>query len=555
MTVATQEPVRSTPKTTGVRRWLLPLGILILLALCIGGIILAFHWPFSWEKVTQSVQESWPGKIAVRSFRRTYFPHPGCVLENVALTRGSESSGPPLVAIQRVTIQANYHDLLLRPGYISRIILEGLKISVPAEQDTSEQTSRSSKSSTRLGEVFTKDATLEVARKDDAPLKFEIHQLSLKSVAGTSPMSYDLAMRNAEPPGEIRSRGKLGPWDRQHVNDFPLSGSYTFDDADLSVFEGIGGILAAKGDFHGVLGRIETQGTTETSKFEVTRTHHRVALKTKFNVSVDGMSGDTILHSVDGTFLKTPAHIEGSVAGKPGQRGKTTSLNVNVRNGRIDDVLWLFVRESKAPMEGPTNFHAHVVWPSGHQPFLKRVVLQGDFEIEHAQWTNPERQMSVNLLSKKASGKKKDPDTPNVTTDLKGSVSLSNEIAKFHDTSFKVPGAEAILHGTYNLEDTKIDFHGDLKTEASLSDDSSGVKALLLKPLDPLFWYISRPALCRSTPAQKKIAAANRCRQPFIYPRMDSGPASAPPPQRCGATRSYRPARALRNASAQTSVW
>jgi hypothetical protein len=235
------------------------------------------------------------------------------------------------------------------------------------------------------------------------------------------------------------------------------------------------------------LGRIETQGTTDTRKFEVTRSHHAVALKTKFNASVDGMSGDTILYSVAGAFLKTAVHIEGSVAGKPGQPGKTTSLNLNVRNGRIEDVLWLFVREKKAPMEGATNFHAHIVWPSGRQPFLKRVVLQGDFEIEQAQWTNPERQMSVNTLSKKASGKKKDPDTPNVTADLKGNVLLSDEIAEFHDTSFKVPGAEAILRGTYNLEDTKIDFHGDLKTEASLSEDSSGVKAVLLKPLDPLF--------------------------------------------------------------------
>jgi len=489
MTVATQEqePAQTTHSASSGRRWLLPLAILILSALCIGGIILTFHWPFSSQKVTQSVQESWPGKIAVQSFRRTYFPHPGCVLENVALTRGSDSSTPPLVAIQRVTIQANYHDLLLRPGYISRIILEGLKISVPAEQNTSASQQMSSKSSTRIGEVSTKDAALEVARKDDGPLKFEIHQLSLKSISDSSPMSYDLAMRNAEPPGEIRTHGKLGPWDRQHMSDIPLSGTYTFDDADLGVFEGIGGTLAGKGDFHGVLGRIDTQGTTDTPKFEVTRSHHPIALKAKFNATVDGMSGDTVLHSVDGAFLKTPLHIEGSVTGKSGQPGKTTSLNVTVRNGRIDDVLWLFVKESKAPMEGPTSFRAHVIWPSGRQPFLKRVVLQGDFEIEHAQWTKPERQMSVNMLSKKASGKKKDPETPNVTADLNGSVLLSNEIAKFHDTFFKVPGAEAILHGTYNLEDTKIDFHGDLKTEASLSDESSGVKAVLLKPLDPLF--------------------------------------------------------------------
>src|SRR3984893_3229242 len=347
MTVATQEPVQATPRTTSTRRWLLPLAILILLALCIAGIILAFPWPFSSQKVTQSVQESWPGKIAVQRFHRTYFPHPGCVLENVALTRGSESSAPPLVAIQRVTIQANYHDLLLRPGYVSKIILEGLKISVPAEQDTSQRTSSSSKSSTRIGEVFTKDATLEIATKEDGSLKFEIHQLSLKSISDSSPMSYDLAMRNPEPPGEIRSRGKLGPWDSQHMSDIPLSGTYTFDDVDIGVFEGIGGILAAKGDFNGVLGRIETQGTTDTPKFEVSRSHHPVALKAKFNDTVDGISGDTILHSVDGAFLKTPVHIEGSVAGKPGQPGKITSLNLNVRNGRIEGVLWVFVHQTR----------------------------------------------------------------------------------------------------------------------------------------------------------------------------------------------------------------
>ncbi|MDQ1409187.1 MAG: hypothetical protein QOJ41_922, partial [Acidobacteriaceae bacterium] len=223
MTVATQEqePAETTPRVSSSKRWLLPLATLILLALCVGGIILAFHWPFSAQKVTQSAQENWPGKITVKGFRRTYFPHPGCVLENVALTRGPDNSAAPLVAIQRVTIQANYHDLLLRPGYISRILLEGLEISLPAEQDTSQQTSRSKKSSIRIGEVFTKDATLEVARKDGDPLKFEIHQLSLKSVSDNSPMSYDLAMRNAEPPGEIRSRGKLGPWDRHHMNDIP----------------------------------------------------------------------------------------------------------------------------------------------------------------------------------------------------------------------------------------------------------------------------------------------------------------------------------------------
>lgn len=492
MAVATQESVQASPAKRG--RWLIPIAVVILAGCCIVGSILAFRWPFSSQNVIDSVKEDWPGTITVQRFYRTYFPHPGCVLENVALNRKSAAPGPPLVMIQKVTVEADYHDLFLRPGYIHKIVLEGLRISVPVEQPETEktsagsnQTAKSSNSSVRLGEVFTKDASLEIARKNDEALKFAIHELRLNSITGSSRMSYDVAMRNAEPPGEIRSRGKLGPWDSQHLDSIPLSGTYTFDQADLGVFKGIAGTLSGKGEFHGALGRIETQGTTDTPNFAVSHSHHAVSLKTKYTATVDGTGGDTILRSVDGTFLHTAVHIEGSVATKPGQPGKTTSLNLNVRGAHIDDVLWLFVRASKAPLKGTANFHAHIVWPSGPQAFLKRVVLQGDFEIEHGQWENPERQSNLNMLSKRASGNKKDKNTDEVTADIKGGVALSDGIAKFHDVSFEMPGAEARLHGNYDLETTKIDFHGDLRTTSSISNDSTGAKAILLKPLDPLF--------------------------------------------------------------------
>jgi AsmA-like C-terminal region len=497
MTVATEEAVQA-PK---VKRhaWLVPVVAVMVVLLCIGAAILAFHWPFSSQNVMQSVQEDWPGKINVQRFHRTYFHHPGCVLEGVTLTRGSATSGPPLVSIQRVTIAANYHDLFLRPGYVSAILLEGLKISVPAgeaddrppvasqQASNTAKASKSSSSSIRLGEVFTRDAVLEIATKSDGPLKFEIHELTLKSITHDAPMSYDLAMHNPEPPGEIRARGKLGPWDSQHLDSVPLSGSYTFDKADLGVYGGITGTLSAKGQFQGVLGKIETQGTTDIPNFEVTRGHHPVNLKTKFTATVDGTGGDTILRSVDGFFLHTAVHVDGSVASKPGKPGKTTSLNATVQGGHIEDLLRLFNKDSKPPMEGVTNIRARVAWPSSDQSFLKRVSLQGDFSIAQARWQNPERQANVNDLSKRASGNKKDANTPDVTADIKGNVSLSNAIGTLHDVSCKIPGAEAILSGTYNLENSKIDFHGDLKTESALSNETNGVKAVLLKPLDPLF--------------------------------------------------------------------
>jgi hypothetical protein len=392
-------------KTSHGRRWLIPVIVAVLVLLCVGGIILVFHWPFSAQNITQAIQEDWPGKITVQRFHRTYFPHPGCVLENIALTRGSTSSDTLLVVIQKVTIAANYHDLLIRSGYVSTVLLEGLKISIPSEkpqdQPKPQRASNSINSSVRLGEVSTKDAVLEIARDGDDPLRFEIHRLTLKSISNSSPMSYDLAMRNAQPPGEIQSRGKLGPLDTHHLDNIALSGSYTFDQADLGVFGGIAGTLSAKGEFHGVLGKIETQGTTDTPNFEVTRSKHPVLLKTKFTATVDGTGGDTILHSVDAFFLRTAAHVEGSIAGKHGQPGKTATLNITVRDGHIDDVLRLVVKESKPPMKGAINFHTRVVWASGTHPFIKKVALQGEFEIAHAQWENADRQARLNELSQR----------------------------------------------------------------------------------------------------------------------------------------------------------
>ncbi len=109
MTVATQEPVQATPRTTSTRRWLLPLAIVILLALCIGGIILAFHWPFSSQKVAQSVQESWPGKIAVQSFHRTYSRIPVAFWKMLHLRAA-------LKALSAARCHSKSHD----PGELSR---------------------------------------------------------------------------------------------------------------------------------------------------------------------------------------------------------------------------------------------------------------------------------------------------------------------------------------------------------------------------------------------------------------------------------------------------
>jgi len=74
-----------------------------------------------------------------------------------------------------------------------------------------------------------------------------------------------------------------------------------------------------------------------------------------------------------------------------------------------------------------------------------------------------------------------------VLSNLKGHVLLNNGIATFSRLSFGIPGALAQMCGTYDLISEKIDLHGTLKTEAEVSKTTHGIKALMLKVLDPFF--------------------------------------------------------------------
>ena len=78
--------------------------------------------------------------------------------------------------------------------------------------------------------------------------------------ARTGQFFFRAALINTEPPGEIRSSGQFGPWNSEAPGITPVSGSYTFDNANLGVFEGIAGTLSSRGKFSGRLERIESEG-------------------------------------------------------------------------------------------------------------------------------------------------------------------------------------------------------------------------------------------------------------------------------------------------------
>jgi hypothetical protein len=213
------------------------------------------------------------------------------------------------------------------------------------------------------------------------------------------------------------------------------------------------------------------------------------------------------LNEIDTSFLQTVVGGQGSIASKSGQKGKTTSLELEVNKGRVQDLLRLFVTANRPPMNGQTRLKAHVLIPPEGRPFLKELILQGDFGIDEAALTKPITQTRVDELSERARGEKKDKDKDkdknedenktasesdaddpeNVVLNLRGHVEVRDGVAKFSDLSLSAPGASARMSGSYYLLNQRIDLHGTLKTEARLSQETRGIKSALLKPFDPLF--------------------------------------------------------------------
>jgi hypothetical protein len=491
---------KSKPDSGRRLRWGLWAAATLAVIACIAVIVVAIRSPFTQSRVAQGLEGTVRSKVSFGKFHMVYFPHPGCVAENVTFA-GSSNTGdtPPLVTIQRMAIEARYADLIVRPGYIARILLNGLHVQVPT-RGTSASTPTSQSSQVRVGEILADGAILEVARSGDKPpLKFEMHSLVVRSYGPSSAWSYRVTMQNAEPPGEIISDGQFGPLNLDDLDTTPVSGSYKFEQANLSVFPGIAGTLSSTGDFAGRLGEIGVRGTIDIPDFKIVTSDHGVHLTLQFRANVNATNGDVFLTRVETSFLQTSVASSGSIAGKPEQKGKTTSLDLEVNKGRIQDVLRLFVTAKHPPMNGETSFKAHVVIPPRGRPFLKELTLRGDFGIGEGAFTSPSTQTRVDELSESARGEKKekdknkakpkpDADDPeNVVLNLRGHVELRDGVAKFSALSFDVPGASALMDGTYNLLNEQIDFHGTLKTDAELSQQANGIKSALLKPFDPLF--------------------------------------------------------------------
>lgn len=479
-TVHTSGTPSSTPAAIlhSHRALLIAAAIIVLAIIAFIVILHSPLWPFEQAKIVKQLSEASDSQVTVRNFRKTYFP-PGCVLDGVEFHHGNFST--PLITIRQLIVKGTYLGMLRH--HLDRVTAVGMRVLIPPIGTG--VTFHTINTHVVIDEFIADGSTLEIAEREKHPhpFLFTIHKAAVRQVAAGRPMQVKLQLHMPEPPAEVQASGEFGPW--QASGETPISGEYALRNADLGHYDGIGGILSSNGKFRGTLKHLDISGTTDVPDFVVKSGGHKIHLVTNFDAYEDARRGDTFLKRVDAHFGDTELIVQGSIAAVRGRPGKLTQLAFEAPQGRIQDVLGLFVTH-RPPMSGTTAMKAQVEIPPGTDSFLKRVKLRGTFGVDQGKFTKSVTQTDVDKLSAGARGKKKD-DAPNVLTDLSGNVTLDKGTATFTDLRFAVPGVKARLHGTYSIINYRIDLHGPMRVDTKISHTTSGMKSFLLKLLDPIF--------------------------------------------------------------------
>jgi hypothetical protein len=465
-----------------------------------GAIVVAFvaaEWFFSnalsrmaRERALGGLREAFASEIEIKNLEVSVFPRLQATGEGLVLRFKSRKDLPPLITIRRLTAEGGLFALLR--GRIGQVRLEGLEIQVPPKGEggpSEKKTNRQKIPGFVADEIVADGTVLKTLPKDPGkePLVWEIRRLTLHGAGPSSPMSFRATLWNAKPPGEIESTRKFGPWQTEEPEDTPVSGEYTFQNADLSVFRGIGGTMSSQGTYHGVLERIEVQGHTEAPDFTLKVSSNPANLKTQFYAVVDGTDGNTWLQPVTAQFGRSSVEAHGGIEGIEGVKGKTVSLDVTVLQGRLEDMLRLGVKGPKPIVSGMVGFQARLAIPPGDVDIAQKMTLEGKFQAVSAHFSQLDIQEKVNKLSHGGQGEPEARATDTVASDFGGRFKLANGVMTFRDSTFRVPGVSIALDGRYGLLDEAMEFHGTARLEAKLSQTTTGFKSFLLKAVDPFF--------------------------------------------------------------------
>ncbi len=484
--------------------------------LTLGILLAAARIPFSSQtlrdRVVEGLAENLDADVELGGLTMRLLPRLRAQGSSLAVYHKGRRDLPPMIAVKAFTVDAGL--LNLWRMHVSRVTLEGLQISIPpgdtrrelraeraARDTTNAPDARDANEETPQGdgpslerqvvidELLADEATVTILRRDPTkpPRVWALHTLRMTTVGATQAMPFTSKITNAVPPGQVDTEGSFGPFDREEPGRTPILGAFTFNNADLGVFKGIAGTLSAKGTYGGTLDTLEVRGETTTPNFSITMVGHEVPLTATYHAVVDGTNGETRLERVEATILNTSFVATGGVFEVEGVKGREVRVDVDMKGGRIEDMMRLAVKTPQPPMTGALTLEAKLLIPPGPVDVVEKMRLDGVFNIEGGRFTNAAVQRQVTNLSRKASGRKDEEPHPRVTSDFSAKFTMAEGRLSLDDLTFDIPGAIVALDGRYALREGTLAFAGNLYMDAKVSQMVSGFKSLLLKAVDPIF--------------------------------------------------------------------
>ncbi len=400
----------------------------------------------------------------------------------------------PLIAIEEFDFHAPIAGIFIKPMHIGAVHVRGLDVEIPPKEMRGKHSSlprHFGKDDLEVDSIVCEDSRLVIGttKPDKDPLLFKLQHIELHDVGPADPWDYDAILTNAVPRGNIHAVGTFGPWNTESPGDSNVTGKFIFDQADMNTIHGLGGMLHSNGRFSGQLDRIDIHGTADVDGFSLDTANHPLPLKTEYDATVDGTSGDTYLHSVKAQLASSHFSCAGAIVNEKG-KGHSIDLDVDVPAGQLRDFLQLSVKTDPPIMSGVVRTKTRLHIPAGKESVSRKLTMSGGFTVRKIHFTNPTIQDKVDMMSLRASGdpKEANPGAPDVRSRMTGRFEMRNGKIRFSRLNYELPGATVKLAGIYTLDGKQLDFTGEVRTKAEISEMmKSKWKRILLKPIDLFF--------------------------------------------------------------------
>ena len=463
------------------------------MVLAIGSYFISANWPYRYRKIHPLLEDVFASQVRITHYHRTYFPHPGFVATGLILRRKSALNLAPLGYVETLSVEGRWSDLLLLRRKVHLVEVTGMHIVIPALGSSALHENFPAGSSadftgpdTFIERCEVHNALLDVMHDDNQRFSFFIRELDLNNLYKGQAITYAVDMENAKPSGHIQAKGGFGPLNAKNVGATPISGSFNFSAVRLHDLGDIRGTLSSSGHFNGNLSVIQADVSSLTPDFAV-EAGEPTSVAASCRCTVNALNGDVALQTAEGKSNDTVVHASGSVAGNP----KVANIDFVVENGRAQDLLRVFVHGG-SPITGPVWLHGHAyVGPvKKGAGFLQRLRLNGVFDVPAERMTDRQTERSLSAFSVRA----RDIDNPSkgsaMTDELssvRGPAEIRDGIVSTHRLFFEIPGANATLGGTFDVESKSVHLVGTLRMKSDISHATTGFKSILLKPFAIFF--------------------------------------------------------------------